>query len=1111
MADLSVQKVFARYVSELSKYSGEGYAREHAYRPALQKLIESIDTSVVATNDPCRQDCGAPDFIVTRRRIPLGYIEAKDIGKELNDAESSDQLGRYFGQPNVLLTDYLEFRWYVTGQLREIVTVGSRERNGRIRLHSDGVSPANDLIQRFLNPNVPSVRESKDLAVLMAKSARTIQHAIREALKREHGKGRLTDQLRGFREVLLRDLDEVRFCDMYAQTICYGLFAARCNAARGESFSRNSAARLVPKTNPFLRKLFGEIAGSDIEDEPYVWAVDDLVTLLNRCEESALIPRTAGRAIDLDPVFHFYETFLAEYCPEERQRRGVYYTPPPVVSYIVRSIDLLLRDTFGFNEGLADSRKIDARSQDDTQCIHRVLILDPAAGTGTFLHEVIERIYRTLIDSGQGGKWQEYVREDLLPRVFGFELFIAPYAIAHMKLDLQLRRKGYKFHSNERLGVFMTNTLDQPEEMSTLPLFAFSRWIAEEADAARKIKQDYPVMVVLGNPPYSGESVNKGKWITQLLKGVDIRTGEKTSSYFEVNGEALKERNVKWLNDDYVKFIRFAQRRIEQTGYGILALVSNHGYLENPTFRGMRQSLLRMFDDIYILDLHGSLIRKETGPAGTKDENVFDIQQGVCIGIFVKRSLKTKRSGTIKQADLWGARERFEVEVDGTQKLVGGKYYWLSHNDVHTTQWSTIEPKAPFYSFTARANVAESAEYEGFWKLTDIFPLNSSGIVTARDALTIHFDVGSAWKAVRETVELDADELTEKYALGKDVRDWTVSGAKNDLNSSGPEKRFIVPILYRPFDIRHTYYTGRSRGFHCMPRREVMQHLVKGRNRALITTRQTRDKWDAFVASTIVAHKAVAAYDINSVFPLWIHEDEAARKLSITSGLQPNISSAFIADVEKRTGLDFVESGGDLSRTFDAENAFNYVYAILNSTRYRNLYEERLLTDFPRIPVTDDPALFANLCRMGAQLSATHLLTAEPAVAVGFPIAGTGIVQPGYPKFVVSKSGDARSGRVYISGGPTESSGQFFDNVPTPVFEHKVGGYQVCYKWLKDRVGKKLTNSDITHYQNIATAISATLDLRKWLDELIESSAFLGTRKAPKSLKAAAASQIVVA
>ncbi|HEO70658.1 MAG TPA: DNA methyltransferase, partial [Candidatus Hydrogenedentes bacterium] len=622
-----------------------GDATEHTHRPALKALLESLAQGVTATNEPKRVACGAPDFIVTRRSTPLGYVETKDVGKSLDAIEADarrakpkthdgQQLQRYLESlGNLLLTNYLEFRWYVRGQHRLSACPAKAAAKGKLRKQKEGLEPLLALLQAFLRAEVPTVASSKELAERMAALARLTREAISRAFEDESGGGSLHQQMEGFRKVLLHDLTREQFADMYAQTIAYGLFTARCHHRGKEAFSRKHAPYDLPKTNPFLRKAFAYVAGVEL-DERVVWVVDDLAELLRRSDMEAILKDFGRRTRREDPVVHFYETFLAAYDPKMREARGVYYTPEPVVSYIVRSIDQILKSDFGLKDGLADTTTIplyrtlktrDGKTKREKagEC-HKVLILDPACGTGTFLYGVIDHIHEHEVGRGRAGAWSGYVSRHLLPRLFGFELLMAPYAVAHMKLGLQLAETGYDFQADERLRIYLTNTLEEAHELSGLPLFA--QWLAEEANAAGGVKQEAPVMVILGNPPYSGHSANVGRWIVDLLHGKDTMTGKATGNYFEVDGKPLGEKNPKWLNDDYVKFIRFAQWRIEQTGYGILGFITNHGYLDNPTFRGMRQSLMETFDDIYVLDLHGNTKKKEVAPDGSKDDNVFDIQ-----------------------------------------------------------------------------------------------------------------------------------------------------------------------------------------------------------------------------------------------------------------------------------------------------------------------------------------------------------------------------------------------------------------------------------------------------------------------------------------------------
>ncbi len=817
--------IFKDYLAQVEQAYKAGNATEHTHRPALKDLLEAFQPGIIATNEPKRIKCGAPDYIITRKDIPLGFVEAKDIGISLDDTEKSEQLKRYRdGLANLILTDYLEFRWYVSGELRLTACLAKPQANGRLRAEAEGAQQLTELLQSFFAENIPVVSSPKELAVRMAALARLIRSIIGKTFAEEGEHGALHEQMEGFRKVLLHDLTVEQFGDMYAQTICYGLFAARCNSI-GTHFTRTHAAYDLPKTNPFLRKLFTHIAGPEL-DERIVWAVDNLAELLNRADIAAILQDFGRATRQEDPVVHFYETFLGAYDQKMREARGVYYTPEPVVSYIVRSVDAILKKDFKLRDGLADASKIKLtrpkphNKGTETIETHKVQILDPATGTGTFLYSVIGQIHQAF--AGNKGMWPGYVQENLLPRLFGFELLMAPYAVAHMKLGLLLRDTGYDFSSDERLRVFLTNTLEEAHELTGLPLF--TQWLAEEASSANQVKKETPVMVVLGNPPYSGHSANTGAWIAGLLRGSDSTTGQKTGNYFEVDGAPLGERNPKWLNDDYVKFIRFAQWRIEQTGYGVLAFVTNHGYLDNPTFRGMRQSLMQSFDDIYLLDLHGNSKKKEKAPDGGKDENVFDIQQGVAIGLFVKRGKAQEKPAQVYHADLYGTRE--------------SKYAGLAENDVSTTHWQTLKPQAPFYLFVTQDETVR-AEYEQGWKITDIMPVNSVGIVTARDALSIHWSREDIWRTVNDFANLPVEEAREKFALGKDARDWKVALAQADLKATGLTETKLAPVLYRPFDVRQTYYTGNSRGFHCMPRGEVMRQMLAGKNLGFATTRST--------------------------------------------------------------------------------------------------------------------------------------------------------------------------------------------------------------------------------------------------------------------------------
>nr|EDZ39832.1 MAG: DNA methyltransferase/helicase [Leptospirillum sp. Group II '5-way CG'] len=1060
-------KVFREYLRQIQSGFATGQATEHSYRPALKTLLESMESGIEAINEPRRIACGAPDFIISRKGVPLGYIETKDLGLSLDDTEKSEQILRYRDSlPNLILTDYLSFRRYVDGTLRQEIRIGRIVSSGKIQPLPDNFPALSDLLSQFLESHSPGVMSSKDLAVRMAGKAQLIRDIIHRTFESENAQGALHGQLESFRKVLLRDLTPAQFADMYAQTICYGLFAARCNAPSDGHFTRQQAAYDLPKTNPFLRKLFSHMAGPDLDDR-IAWIVDDLAELLNKSDMPSILKDFGKGEGKEDPVVHFYETFLSHYDPKMRELRGVYYTPEPVVSYIVRSVDRILKETFKLKDGLADNTKTDIREGKQKIETHRVHVLDPATGTGTFLYEVIRQISESF--KGNKGLWPGYVSDHLLPRIHGFELLMAPYAIAHLKLGLELKRLGYDFRSEERLGVYLTNTMEDPHPFSGAPLFM--RWLAEETNIADKVKRKHPIMVVLGNPPYSGHSANTGEWIAGLLRGRDSLGREKiTGSYFDVDGEPLGEKNPKWLNDDYVKFIRFAQWRIERTGYGILAFVTNHGYLDNPTFRGMRKSLMDSFDDLYFLDLHGNSKKKEKTPEGKADKNVFDIQQGVAIGIFVKRQIRTgkKKDPRLLHADLWGERE--------------AKYQWLASNDLESTPWKTVSPNAPSYQFVPQDESLRK-EYEKGWKITDIMPINSVGIVTARDELTIWNTPEAVWETVSDFVSRSPEDAREKYDLGPDARDWKVELAQKDLKKSGQSKDKIQQILYRPFDIRYTYYTGHSRGFQCRPRQEVMEHMLLGKNLGLVTTRSIEigRGWEhVFCTSSLIQHHTVSLKEVNYLFPLYLFETSS--KNTIFSGSQKdpetpirrsNLSTEFLEDLSGKLGMAFIsEEKRDLKKSFGPEDVFYYVYAILHSPEYRSRYAGFLKIDFPRIPLTSDRELFVSLCRLGQELVSLHLLEKDLPISTTFPIPGENIVES-------VRYEPENNGQVWINAT------QYFEGVSPEVWNFHIGGYQVCQKWLKDRKGRVLGYQDLIHYQKIVAALSKTISLQKQIDEAI--------------------------
>ncbi len=1039
-----------------------GYSTEHTFRGDLQQLIETIVPDIRATNEPKRQACGAPDYILTKGEIPVGFIEAKDIDdKDISGVKKTgnkEQFDRYKASlNNLIFTDYLNFLLYREGEFITKITIGEITDKG-IKPMPENFLSFENLIKDFSSHVGQTIKSSKKLAEMMAGKARLLSDIIGKALTSDvanQENSTLKDQMTAFKQILIHNITPQGFADVYAQTIAYGMFAARLHDPTLGTFTRQEAAELIPKSNPFLRKLFGYIAGPDIDDR-IKWVVDSLADIFLACNVENIL-KNYGKSTKMeDPIIHFYETFLSQYDPKLRKSRGVWYTPQPVVNFIVRAVDDILKTEFDLPQGLADTSKttikVNTQTEDKRsatgykqvdQEVHRVQILDPATGTGTFLAEVVKHIHKKF--EGQQGIWSNYIERHLLPRLNGFELLMASYAMAHLKLDLLLTETGYNPTTNQRLRVYLTNSLEEHhQDTGTL----FASWLSSEANEANHIKRDTPVMCIIGNPPYSGESANKGDWIMGLMEDYKKEPGGK---------EKLKERNPKWINDDYVKFLRYGQHFIEKNGSGVLAFINPHGFLDNPTFRGMRWHLLKTYDKIYTLDLHGNSKKKETSLDGSPDINVFDIQQGVSINLFVKTGKKKPNElGKIFHYDLFGKREF--------------KYDFLIENSLNTISYKELPKVVPNYFFTSK-DFDELNKYNESFPIDKLFVINSAGIVTARDEFTIHFTKDEVRRTVEEFINIDDEGARIKFNLGKDVRDWTVAGARKDLINSNLDFSCIVRVVYRPFEFRFTYFTGTTKGFHCMPRGEVMKHLFKKNNIGLISPKQVPDKENSgvYISNTIAGHKTCSAYNINNIFPLYLYpETKGQQNIDQSIERTPNLKEEIVNQIADKLDLDFTNEKEINNNTFAPIDILDYIYAVLHSPTYREKYKEFLKIDFPRVPYPKDADTFWKLVDLGGHIRQIHLLE-SPLVdnyITQYPIDGNNeVVKPIY-----------KEGRVYINDS------QYFDQVPDIAWSFYIGGYQPAQKWLKDRKGRELGFEDILHYQKIIVALTETDRLMKEID-----------------------------
>jgi len=1020
------------YLSEVLEQFNSGHAIEHAYRPALKRLMSQFE-DIIAVNDPRHSEHGAPDFIFLKKsndKVIKGHAEAKDVTVSLDKVEKTDQMQRYGGYANLILTNYLEFRFFRNGEKYETISLG-QVKNGRLELISDNDVRLMRELGAFLEQAPERIRSGKRLAQIMGGKARRIRDNVYEYLTHENiDSTELSKIYEMMKQLLLHDLEPKKFADMYAQTLVYGLFVARYGDTTPDSFTRSEARDLVPKSNPFLRHFFDHIVGPNF-DTRLSYIVDELCEIFSVSDVQQIVHKHLriqdSTDAAKDPIIHFYEDFLQEYDPSERKKMGAYYTPIPVVKYIIRHVDKILKEDFGIVHGLASSETVDyyvetgqdlrfdrrskAKTGYTTQ-LPRVQVLDPAVGTATFLNETIKFIYEQF--GGQEGRWPAYVKDSLIKRLYGFELMMAPYTIAHLKLGMTLKETGVADLS-DRLGVYLTNTLEEgiPVQQDIFS-FGLAEAVSEESRYAADIKSNHPVMVVMGNPPYSVSSNNKSKFIENLVG--DYK-------------KDLNERNIQSLSDDYVKFIRFAEDMIAKNGSGIVAMITNNSYVDGIIHRQMRKHLLQTFDKIYVLDLHGNSKKREVSPDGSIDMNVFDIQQGVSIILAVKCHLEKKTA----------LANVYHAELYGTRSL---KFSELSADEV---RYKEVISTPPHYLFTPK-DTTLSAEYEEGVYLNELFITSGSGIKFRKDKLLVlnNYTKRDAERMVRDLLELDDASLLNKYGF-KETDDWRINAQR--VNFAEAQDEDFIEVCYRPFDNRWTYYPldkinkiiprGDSR-------RNLMKHMTKGDNLGLELVRQPQAANGAFFDCALLVDKPV---DMNIyrrggplLFPLYLHYDDGTT--------EPNLSQDQLAKLAT-----------NLSGNPSPEDVLDYIYATLYSPSYRKKYKGLLMSDFPYVPVPTQTN-FDRLVPLGRDLRKLHLMksNALEIYETTFPVSGDGLVE----KVVYNDD------EVWINDS------QYFGNVPELAWNFYIGGYQPAQKWLKDRKGRTLTDAELEHYQRLIKVLLET-------------------------------------
>lgn len=1055
-----------QYIENLNRRFQTGISREHAYRGDLQQYLESILKDIQVINEPARIACGAPDYILMKKDIPVGYIEAKDIAVDLNSKSLKEQFERYKASlSNLIFTDYLDFHFYRDGVFVNSIRIAEIVDRNIVGI-SDQFAQFEELMKDFVLIITQSIKSPTKLAEMMAGKARLLGNIIEQAVNQDEdlsadkagneANSQLKDQYKAFQNVLVHDITHKAFADMYAQTIAYGMFAARYHDPTIPTFSREEAATLIPHSNPFLRKLFQSIAGYDL-DSRIAWIVDDLVQIFLASDVAQIMSNFGKSTKQDDPIIHFYETFLAAYDPSLRKSRGVWYTPEPVVNFIVRAVDDILKTEFNLPQGLADTSKtkikVDYQGKKIEQEVHKVQVLDPATGTGTFLAEVIKHIHQKF--KNQAGIWPKYVENDLIPRLNGFELLMTSYAMAHLKMDILLTETGFTNPNNKRFKIFLTNSLEEAHENQ---FNLFTQWLSQEANEANAIKKDSPVMCVIGNPPYSINSSNKSPWIENLVN--DYK-------------KDLKEKSYNSLSDDYVKFIRFGQHFIDKNGEGILAYISNNSFIDGITHRQMRKKLIESFDKIYILDLHGNAKKKEVSPDGSSDQNVFDIMAGVSINLFVKTGKKKKNeNGKVYHFDLFGKR------VD--------KYSFLESNNLNSVSWNKLQIDEENFYFVSK-DFTNKKEYDNGFELNKLIVSNfNPGIESGRDDFFIDFDKSVLEDKIKNVYENKTHETyTKKYG----INDTPSFKFATNLKNATYDKKLINNISYRPFDLRKIYYDP---SLLRRPSFGTFQHFSQ-KNIGIVIKRGFDEINSApiFLVKNITDRRGWSRSGMQgaeSIGPLYLYDKNDSQVSMLGSNRKVNLNIEIIHKIIKGINHTFVpdddiivELPPNSKGLVYPLNVLDYFYAVLHSPSYREKYKEFLKIDFPRVPYPTDSDKFWKLVALGKELREIHLLE-SPKVEdyiTGYPEDGDNIV--GKPRFTnqpVPEALEVTVGHVYIN------ETQYFSNVPEVAWNFYIGGYQPAQKWLKDRKERELSFDDILHYQKIIVALTETDRIMKEIDKI---------------------------
>ncbi|NGY54171.1 DNA methyltransferase [Campylobacter sp. CFSAN093232] len=1031
--------------------------KEHTHRTALQNLLQAIKDnqdkqnkiSIKQEPNNDKEGRGAPDFLITKDFLTLGYIENKRVNANLDNIITSDQILKYTKlSPNIILTDYLRFILLSLNDKNEIiickeVKICSLDEIKSViknqSLLDTKTQELNELFSIFFSKIPNPINSALDFANHLSLRTRILKDELLLSSKNET----LLSLFNTFKETLYKELSYEEFCDSFAQTLTYSLFLAKLNNDTAKEIDLNNAKKFIPKSFPLIRSMSGFLDDSFENLENIKWLLEEIINIINHIDitsiikelnktgEKDLFNRPTILSTHKDPYLHFYETFLASYDPKLREVRGVYYTPAPVVIFIINAIDEALKQDFNHKKGLSEALD------------KNITLLDFATGTGTFLLEAFRKALEPISKNSVN-----YNPKVLIDKFCGFEFLIAPYTIAHLKISQSFKEEfNSPLNDDESLKIALTNTLysksiskEQNDQNTLFTLIDLTK----EFKKAQKIKEEQ-ILIITGNPPYSGASSNKGlyedeikisyglepskanlnneqkKWISSYFK----EKSKQNTSTFKAIYEKHKlenEKNSKVMLDDYVKFIRFAQSKIDSQESGIFAFISNNSFLDNPTFRGMRYSLMQSFDKIYILNLHGDTRKKEKAPDGSKDDNVFDIMQGVSINIFIKQNSKAKNTN-IYYHDLYGKRK--------------DKYEFLYENDLNSIKWTLVKNNEPFYLFLPQNNDLLE-EYNKGISVKDIFMLSSVGIASSKDAILIS---------------------TNNKKLEQQVYNFY-----NEF-----DKKYIKEIAYKPFDTQKIYYDIKKVE---RPRIDIMEHFLGYENIGLIYDRGTNLKEisNLFISSKVIDKHLVGANSY--VSPLYLYPTTRSKKFLKKEN--PNFNEEnFTSKIEnfKESFRTFIDEL--YKEKFSPEDILGYIYAVLFHKIYKEKYLDFLKIDFPKIPFVENKKIFKNLSKLGLKLVNLHLLKNDE---LDFNIGEALFKDIKNKNFKIQKikyNKDAKE--LFIN------ESLYFNKVSPEIYEFKIGGYAVLDKYLKSH---KEEDIDHKHFTLIIQTLDETLKIQDEISKI---------------------------